>query len=579
MQCKGNVTALRRQVTVWGPATIPETRRVDSLCMWGRSWRMSYSHQKRAEKARLELICESSRKAAALHAKINGKELDKPDITQTCEEILNSSVPVALSLVDERKVVKQHLLGNFRIQIIFSIQLVFSSNRVFFDWFSEDVTSLRVEETNGAWRTKAIPDPTLLPQGRTYARKEAVTLLKKADFGNFDQKWQHKEKQRAGSGEGGNTGACQLLKLTAWSMISDDAASLLFLLLTQSPYLTLENFLHHQLLCLLTITDYAHELLVLHASSLVFEASPLMALPSSALNISGSSASNIDLDFIGFIVQLLFISSISLMLHEELHYGWLHLILLILFSFLLLHLDRSEHGSKQDIGSSSTTTSSVDSKGRYVDQLGFTWIGTPKIDDESTPPGVKSTPPGVKETAIDAFVDMETLKFTSTENVFLLRPQISTILDDMGDDTVKYKLVNIKSFLIQRKNNFAKSVSIVSNFSKVYPPRRLVCGPCKQDSRNLPAGEKMPLLDLEMIRKISVYAMTPGRKAVMIISNDLYLTSTFADKLRAQYNELTVITPSVGCMIPVDMYREKTASDVRPRNVQRGARNVQRGGD
>uniref|UniRef100_M4DA05 Uncharacterized protein n=1 Tax=Brassica campestris TaxID=3711 RepID=M4DA05_BRACM len=408
---------------------------------------MSYSHQKRAEKARLELICESSRKAAALHAKINGKELDKPDITQTCEEILNSSVPVALSLVDERKVVKQHLLGNFRIQIIFSIQLVFSSNRVFFDWFSEDVTSLRVEETNGAWRTKAIPDPTLLPQGRTYARKEAVTLLKKADFGNFDQKWQHKEKQRAGSGEGGNTGA--------WS----------------------------------------------------------------------------------------------------------------------------EHGSKQDIGSSSTTTSSVDSKGRYVDQLGFTWIGTPKIDDESTPPGVKSTPPGVKETAIDAFVDMETLKFTSTENVFLLRPQISTILDDMGDDTVKYKLVNIKSFLIQRKNNFAKSVSIVSNFSKVYPPRRLVCGPCKQDSRNLPAGEKMPLLDLEMIRKISVYAMTPGRKAVMIISNDLYLTSTFADKLRAQYNELTVITPSVGCMIPVDMYREKTASDVRPRNVQRGARNVQRGGD
>lgn len=107
------------------------------------------------------------------------------------EEILNSSVPVALSLVDERKVVKQHLLGNFRIQIIFSIQLVFSSNRVFFDWFSEDVTSLRViklisfgfiffyldlfvfsqvEETNGAWRTKAIPDPTLLPQGRTYAR-------------------------------------------------------------------------------------------------------------------------------------------------------------------------------------------------------------------------------------------------------------------------------------------------------------------------------------------------------------------------------------------------------------------------
>ncbi|XP_048638337.1 uncharacterized protein LOC106357515 isoform X2 [Brassica napus] len=321
--------------------------------MWGRSWRMSYSHQKRAGKARLELICESSRKAAALHAKINGKELDKPDITQTCEEILNSSVPVALSLVDERKVVKQHLLED-----VTSLRVIKLISFGFIFFYLDLFVFSQVEETNGAWRTKAIPDPTLLPQGRTYARKEAVTLLKKADFGNFDQKWQHKEKQRAGSGEGGNTGA--------WS----------------------------------------------------------------------------------------------------------------------------EHGSKQDIGSSSTTKSYVDSKGRYVDQLGFTWIGTPEIDDESTPPAVKSTPPGVKETTIDAFVDMETLKFTSTENVFLLRPQISTILDDMGDDTVKYKLVNIKSFLIQRKNNFAKSVSIVSNFSKVYPPRRLVCGPCKQDSKIFPLEKK-----------------------------------------------------------------------------------------
>ncbi|KAH0901457.1 hypothetical protein HID58_040960 [Brassica napus] len=205
-------------------------------------------------------------------------------------------------IVDERKVVKQHLL---------------------------------------AWRTKAIPDPTLMPQGRTYARKEAVTLLKKADFGNFDKK--------------------------------------------QSPYLTLENLLHHQLLCLLlTITDYAHELLVLHASSLVFEASPLM--------------SSIMVGFISF-----FLSCLA-----------------FFFSTLT-----------GDIGSSSTTKSYVDSKGRFVDQSGFTWIGAPVSDDESTPPG---------ETEIDAFVDMETLKFTSPEKVFLLQPEISRILDAMGDDTVKYKL-------------------------------------------------------------------------------------------------------------------------------------------
>ncbi|KAF2571553.1 hypothetical protein F2Q70_00006595 [Brassica cretica] len=52
----------------------------------------------------------------------------------------------------------------------------------------DDVTRLLVE-INGAWRTKAVPDPTLLPKGRTHARKEAVTLPEKdeADFGDFEQ--------------------------------------------------------------------------------------------------------------------------------------------------------------------------------------------------------------------------------------------------------------------------------------------------------------------------------------------------------------------------------------------------------
>ncbi|WZZ24705.1 hypothetical protein YC2023_008106 [Brassica napus] len=364
---------------------------------------MSYSHQKRGGKAR-----ESSRKAAALHAKINGKELDRPDITQICltEILMGKQFRISWlgGIVDERKVVKQHLL--------------------------EDV-----EETNGAWRTKAIPDPTLMPQGRTYARylllfaflwyvmlpfgsneilmvswKEAVTLLKKADFGNFDKKVAASRFRRR------------------WAI------------------------------------------------------QVLGSLPSSALNISGSSASNIDLDFIGFIVQLLFISSISLMVENiqqlpqlpiifDLHHCLLpsslcfplgdnfllcscasgsslvalftpapcettvllkppfsHVlscmkssIMVGFISFFLSCLAFFFSTLTGDIGSSSTTKSYVDSKGRFVDQSGFTWIGAP-------------------ETEIDAFVDMETLKFTSPEKVFLLQPEISRILDAMGDDTVKYKL-------------------------------------------------------------------------------------------------------------------------------------------
>ncbi|EOA22311.1 hypothetical protein CARUB_v10002912mg, partial [Capsella rubella] len=49
-----------------------------------------------------------------------------------------------------------------------------------------DVNRFMVE-INGAWRTKAVPDPTLLPKGRTHARKEAVTLPDNEDFGDFEQ--------------------------------------------------------------------------------------------------------------------------------------------------------------------------------------------------------------------------------------------------------------------------------------------------------------------------------------------------------------------------------------------------------
>ncbi|XP_019097294.1 PREDICTED: sister chromatid cohesion 1 protein 1-like, partial [Camelina sativa] len=114
---------------------------------------MFYSHQLLARKAPLGQIW----MAATLHAKINRKKLDKLDIIQICEEILNPSVPMALRL-------SSILMGGVVIVYERKVKLLF-----------DDVNRL-VVEINGAWRTKAVPDPTLLPKGRTHARKEAVTL-------------------------------------------------------------------------------------------------------------------------------------------------------------------------------------------------------------------------------------------------------------------------------------------------------------------------------------------------------------------------------------------------------------------
>ncbi|KAF8115186.1 hypothetical protein N665_0029s0032 [Sinapis alba] len=127
---------------------------------------MFYSHQLLARKAPLGQIW----MAATLHAKINRKKLNKLDIIQICEEILNPSVPMALRL-------SGILMGGVVIVYERKVKLLF-----------DDVTRLLVE-INGAWRTKAVPDPTLLPKGRTHARKEAVTLPEndEADFGDFEQ--------------------------------------------------------------------------------------------------------------------------------------------------------------------------------------------------------------------------------------------------------------------------------------------------------------------------------------------------------------------------------------------------------
>ncbi|CAA7031973.1 unnamed protein product [Microthlaspi erraticum] len=127
---------------------------------------MFFSHQLLARKAPLGQIW----MAATLHAKINRKKLDKLDIIQICEEILNPSVPMALRL-------SGILMGGVVIVYERKVKLLF-----------DDVTRLLVE-INGAWRTKAVPDPTLLPKGKTHARKEAVTLPEneEEDFGDIEQ--------------------------------------------------------------------------------------------------------------------------------------------------------------------------------------------------------------------------------------------------------------------------------------------------------------------------------------------------------------------------------------------------------
>ncbi|KAL0736527.1 hypothetical protein Bca4012_012737 [Brassica carinata] len=168
-------------VTVWGPA--PLTEFVSSSVTCGYLYdanddsilSVSGLEDSRKVKKHVLLSSASSSKssvgmAATLHAKINRKKLNKLDIIQICEEILNPSVPMALRL-------SGILMGGVVIVYERKVKLLF-----------DDVTRLLVE-INGAWRTKAAPDPTLLPKGRTHARKEAVTLPEKdeADFGDFEQ--------------------------------------------------------------------------------------------------------------------------------------------------------------------------------------------------------------------------------------------------------------------------------------------------------------------------------------------------------------------------------------------------------
>ncbi|XP_068340208.1 sister chromatid cohesion 1 protein 1 [Pyrus communis] len=119
---------------------------------------MFYSHQLLARKAPLGQIW----RAATMHAKINRRKLDKLDLIKICEEILNPSVPMALRL-------SGILMGGVVIVYERKVKLLY-----------EDATRLLVE-LNEAWKTKPVGDPTVLPKGRSQARKEAITLPENED--------------------------------------------------------------------------------------------------------------------------------------------------------------------------------------------------------------------------------------------------------------------------------------------------------------------------------------------------------------------------------------------------------------
>ncbi|KAL8257420.1 hypothetical protein R6Q59_029461 [Mikania micrantha] len=118
---------------------------------------MFYSHQLLARKAPLGQIW----RAATLHAKINRRNLNKLNIINICEEILNPTVPMALRL-------SGILMGK-------------PANSLYL--FHRDV------EINEAWKVKAKRDPTILPKGKSQAKYESVTLPdnQPADLGDFEQ--------------------------------------------------------------------------------------------------------------------------------------------------------------------------------------------------------------------------------------------------------------------------------------------------------------------------------------------------------------------------------------------------------
>ncbi|KAF7826874.1 sister chromatid cohesion 1 protein 1 [Senna tora] len=101
--------------------------------------------------------------AATTHGKINRRGLDKLNIIKICEEILNPSVPMALRL-------SGILMGGIVIVYERKVKLLY-----------DDVTRLLLE-LNSAWKVKTVMDPTVLPKGKSQAKREAITLPEKKEL-------------------------------------------------------------------------------------------------------------------------------------------------------------------------------------------------------------------------------------------------------------------------------------------------------------------------------------------------------------------------------------------------------------
>ncbi|XP_073221640.1 sister chromatid cohesion 1 protein 1 [Cicer arietinum] len=130
---------------------------------------MFYSHQLLARKAPLGQIW----MAATMHSKINRRKLNKLNIIKICEEILNPSIPMALRL-------SGILMGGVVIVYERKVKLLF-----------DDVSRLLVE-INEAWKVKSAPDPTMLPKGKSQAKKGTITMPEKEEMalGDIEQSLQ-----------------------------------------------------------------------------------------------------------------------------------------------------------------------------------------------------------------------------------------------------------------------------------------------------------------------------------------------------------------------------------------------------
>ncbi|XP_059065860.1 sister chromatid cohesion 1 protein 1 [Cryptomeria japonica] len=116
---------------------------------------MFYSHQLLSRKVPLGQIWI----AATMHTKINRRNVDRIDIVEICEQILNPAVPLALRL-------SGILMGGVVIIYNKKVKFLYDDATRFMIQIKKDITKSRVP---GA-------DTTVLPKGRSQAKFENITI-------------------------------------------------------------------------------------------------------------------------------------------------------------------------------------------------------------------------------------------------------------------------------------------------------------------------------------------------------------------------------------------------------------------